>query len=105
MPAGVTPLPSHTSDIRSNSVSKQAQQSLPRFRMRPLGVRLFAGQSFPSSRASRTDEKKGKPGSTKSAQAVGSALFSVWRGPDLAAIEPKGKSNKQNNKIALRPEE
>src|SRR3954466_2248706 len=57
-------------DIRSNSVSKHAQQLLPRFNIRPREVRLLVGHSFPRLRASSTDEKKGKSASTKGAQLV-----------------------------------
>src|SRR5687767_4890026 len=53
--------------MRRRSVSKQAQRLLPRFRMRPRGVRLSLGKSLPTSRASSTEEKKGKFGSTHSA--------------------------------------
>src|SRR5256885_15857275 len=62
------PWPTQTADMRRRSVSKQAQQSLPRFRMIPRGVRLTAGNSWPSFRASNTEEKNGKLVSTKSAQ-------------------------------------
>src|SRR2546425_6495272 len=54
-------------DIRSRSMAKQAQQSFPRFRTIPRGVRLSAGKPSPSFRASSTEEKKGKLVSTKSA--------------------------------------
>src|SRR6266581_3040042 len=57
-------------DIRSRSMSKQAQQSFPRFRTIPRGVRLSAGNPSPSFRASSTEEKKGKLVSTKSAHAA-----------------------------------
>ena len=36
----------------------------------PRGVRLFAGNPGPARRASRTDEKNGKSGSTQSAQGL-----------------------------------
>src|SRR6266540_478072 len=62
------PGPTQTADMRRRSVSKQAQQSLPRFRMIPRGVRLSGGNSWPSFRASNTEEKNGKLVSTKSAQ-------------------------------------
>src|SRR5437867_13436266 len=62
------PWPTQTADMRRRSVSKQAQQSLPRFRMIPRGVRLSAGNSWPSFRASNTEEKNGKLVSTKSAK-------------------------------------
>src|SRR6266516_4717986 len=68
MDTGETPWPTQTADMRRRSVSKQAQQSLPRFRMIPRGVRLSAGNSWPSFRASNTEEKNGKLVSTKSAQ-------------------------------------
>src|ERR1043166_335749 len=62
------PRPTQMADIRKRSVSKQAQQSLPRFNMIPRGVRLSAAQSPPGFRVSRAEEKKGKFVSTKSAQ-------------------------------------
>src|SRR6266516_6427004 len=68
MDTGETPWPTQTADMRRRSVSKQAQQSLPRFRIIPRGVRLSAGNSWPSFRASNTEEKNGKLVSTKSAQ-------------------------------------
>src|SRR6266487_1603757 len=68
MDTGETPWPTQTADRRRRSVSKQAQQSFPRFRMIPRGVRLSAGNSWPSFRASNTEEKNGKLVSTKSAQ-------------------------------------
>src|ERR1041385_1986473 len=63
----VTPLPTHIADIRSRSGSKHAQQSLPRLRISPRGVRLFVGIPLPSGRASSVEEKNGKLVSTKSA--------------------------------------
>ena len=68
MDTGEMPRPTQTADIRRRSVSKQAQQSLPGFRMIPRGVRLSAGKSWASFRASNTEEKNGKLVSTKSAQ-------------------------------------
>src|SRR2546422_1839522 len=68
MDTGEMPRPTQTADIRRRSVSKQAQQSLPGFRMIPRGVRLSAGESWASFRASNTEEKNGKLVSTKSAQ-------------------------------------
>src|SRR4051812_18518850 len=59
--------------MRSNSVSKQAQQSFPKFRTSPRGVRFSLGQSGPSLPASSTDEKNGKSGSTNGAQVAGFA--------------------------------
>src|SRR5437870_8497116 len=69
------PRPTQTADMRRRSVSKQAQQSSPKFRMIPRGVRLSAGNSWPSFRASNTEEKNGKLVSTKSAQAACSGGF------------------------------
>src|SRR6058998_2589961 len=69
------PWPTQTADIRRRSVSKQAQQSSPRFRMIPRGVRLSAVNSWPSFRASNTEEKNGKLVSTNSAQAARSGGF------------------------------
>ena len=63
--------------MRRSSVSKQAQQSVPGFRMIPRGVRLSEGNSRPSFRASNTEEKNGKLVSTKSAQAACSGGFTV----------------------------
>src|SRR6266536_4543399 len=80
MLTGVTPFPSQMSEIRSNSVSKHAQHSFPRFRINPRGVRLFVGQPSPNSRASSTEEKNGKSGSTNSAQVAGSGLGSTPTG-------------------------
>src|SRR2546426_697838 len=68
MDTGEMPRPTQTAAIRRRSVSKQAQQSLPGFRMIPRGVRLSAGESWASFRASNTEEKNGKLVSTKSAQ-------------------------------------
>src|SRR5436853_7934314 len=68
MAAGVIPAPSQIADIRNRSTSKQAQQPLLRFRIRPRGVRLLVGQAGPRLRASSTEEKKGKLDSTKGAQ-------------------------------------
>src|SRR5947207_193581 len=62
------PSPTQTADMRRRSVSKQAQQPIPRFRIIPRGVRLSAGNPWPSFRASNTEEKNGKLVSTKSAQ-------------------------------------
>src|SRR6266550_742659 len=80
MLTGVTPCPSQMTDIRSNSVSKQAQQSFPGFRIKPRGVRLFVGQPAPNSRASSTEEKNGKSGSTNSAQSADPGLASTPTG-------------------------
>src|SRR5258708_37614213 len=63
-------------DIRSRSMSKQAQQSFPRFRTIPRGVRLSVGNPSPSFRASSTEEKKGKLVSTKSAHFASPAAAS-----------------------------
>src|SRR5947208_7861092 len=68
MDTGEMPWPTQTADIRSRSMSKQAQHSLPRFRMFPRGVRLSAGKSRPNLRPYNTEEKNGKLVSTKSAQ-------------------------------------
>src|SRR5258708_3554816 len=70
MPAGVTPWPCQITAMRNNSVSKHAQQPLLKLRTSPRGVRLSAGQPAPKLRASRTEEKKGKPGSTNEDHAV-----------------------------------
>src|SRR5688500_2758188 len=64
---GETPGPRQTAETRSRSGSKQAQQSWPRFRMMPRGVRLLDGRVVPALRASRTEEKNGKSGSTHEA--------------------------------------
>src|SRR5882672_4327114 len=96
---GVTPpFPSQITDIRSSSVSKHAQQSFPRFRMRPRGVRLFVGQSFPRSRASRTEEKKGKSGSTNGAHGSGDSFVETPFSADFAtrAAESKRSTAKKD---------
>src|SRR5881396_1880832 len=69
------PWPTQRADMRRRSVSKQAQQSFPKFRMIPRGVRLSAGNSWPGFRASSTEEKNGKLVSTKSAQVACSRGF------------------------------
>src|SRR5689334_17314286 len=71
-------------DMRSNSVSKHAQKRLPRFIIRPRGVRLLVGHSFPRSRASSTEEKKGKSASTKGAQFVSVRICCVSSSLDRA---------------------
>src|SRR6266699_5677411 len=93
MLTGVTPFPSQMTDIRSNSVSKHAQHSFPRFRISPRGVRLFVGQPTPNSRASRTEEKNGKSGSTNSAQVAGWGLGSTTPAAALVLIETTSKLN------------
>src|SRR6266568_4602876 len=98
MLTGVTPFPSQMTDIRSNSVSKQAQQSFPGFRISPRGVRLFVGQPSPKSRASSTEEKNGKSGSTNSAQVAGPGLASTAPAGALVFIEITSKIN--NNEQA-----
>src|SRR4051794_3439587 len=80
MLTGVIPCPCQMTDIRSNSVSKHPQQSFPRFKIIPRGVRLFAGHSFPRFLASRHDPKKGKSFSTKELQAFVFSLKSTESG-------------------------
>ena len=93
MLTGVTPCPSQRTDIRSNSVSKHAQQSFPGFRISPRGVRLFVGQPSPNSRASRTEEKNGKSGSTNSAPSADPGLASTTPAGALVFIETTSKIN------------
>src|SRR4051794_3251394 len=100
MLAGVTPLPVQIAESRSNSVSKQVQQSLPKFKISPRGVRLFVGKSLPNWRASRTEEKKGKSRSTKSAQ--GDLVTSGFSVSALAAPPVKGVANSPSARPVLR---
>ena len=71
----MTDLPLQIAETRSRSVSKQAHLPRPRFRMSPRGVRLLSGEATPETRASNTEEKKGKVGSTHGAQAA--AFFAL----------------------------
>src|SRR4051812_25929056 len=73
-------------ETRSKSGSKQAQHSFPRFRTIPRGVRLSAGNPFPSFRPSRTDEKNGKFVSTKSPHGL-AAGGDFWLSAFAAACE------------------
>src|SRR4051794_21195722 len=82
MLAAVIPSPCQMPDMRSNSVSKQAQQSFPRFRRIPRGVRLFVGQPFPSFVASSEELKNGKFGS-----ANGDQLFVPLKSPSVPTTE------------------
>src|SRR5947207_11343615 len=100
------PWPTQTADMRRRSVSKQAQQSLPRFSMIPRGVRLSPGNSGPSFRASNTEEKNGKLVSTKSAQTACSTGFAV--GPaaedtvaDMNNLTPKQHTRDRNHASPL----
>src|SRR6266566_340370 len=96
MDTGVTPLPVHIADIRSRSVSKHAQQSWPKFRIMPRGVRLSAGSPRPVVRASSTEEKNGKSASTNSAH-VASPRSPPVAGPDGSAAEA-ATANRYNTK-------
>src|SRR6266705_5815918 len=93
MLTGVTPFPSQMTAIRSNSVSKHAQQPFPKFRINPRGVRLFVGQPSPSARASRTEEKNGKSGSTNSAQVGSSVLASTTESAALGIGDAASEIN------------
>src|SRR5882762_10523106 len=97
MPARVTPLPSQIADILRRSTSKHAQQSFPRFKINPRGVRLFVGQPSPSSRASRTEEKNGKSGSTNSAHVADAGFASSA----AAAFAISGIASAINNTQAV----
>src|SRR3954463_8761293 len=77
METGETPLPTQSADIRNRSVSKQAQQSFPRLRMMPRGVRLLDANASPFCRASSTEEKNGKSGSTKLRHCDAAGFFSL----------------------------
>ena len=65
---GVTPWPRQIAATRSRSRSNPAQWLRPTLSTSARGVRLSAGSPGPAPRASRTDEKNGKSGSTQSAQ-------------------------------------
>src|SRR4030095_3716853 len=60
-------------DTRNSSVSKHAQQSLPRFRTIPRGVISLGFDLGSTSRRSSVDEKNGKSGSTHGAQGSAAA--------------------------------
>lgn len=79
----MTPGPRQTAATRSKSVSKHIQQSCPRFRTIPRGVRLFA--AMPVRRASRMDEKNGKSGSTHAAHGEGTAGLLFFGAASLTA--------------------
>src|SRR5437016_1150590 len=98
MLADERPLPSQITDMRSNSVSKQAQQPLLRFRIMPRGVRLSAGQSVPRLRASKTEEKNGKFDSTKGAHVpgLGALAIALWAQFSIAEIASEARMRAEN---------
>src|SRR5688572_7325812 len=82
-----SPLPFQIAATRSRSVSNAAQQPLPRLSTNARGLRLSARPS-PAARASTTEEKKGKSGSTQSAQRGDAAVEAC--GGSITTEEARG---------------
>src|SRR6266496_3444259 len=98
MLAGVTPWPSQITAMRSSSVSKQAQQPSLKLRISPRGVRLSAGQPAPRLRASRTEEKKGKSGSTNGDHAADLAASVVAAALQASAAASQSSTTAQTTR-------
>src|SRR5678815_5209559 len=93
------PSPVQIADIRSRSVSKQAQHWSPKLRTIPRGVRLSLGNPSPRFRASNTDVKNEKLVSTKSAHAPGAPLASsALPGVSATNEEPARRNNPRVSK-------